>query len=398
MSDDNWGEQGDWNPNQQGQPSSQQSPRQQGGHQQQGGFGQQQGGQPPQGGFGQPQGGQPQQGGFQQDQAQGGPPTPRAGQQAWDANEGASQGTGPQQGGPQQASSWGEPGAGQSEWEQGGGGDFGGGGGDFGGGGGDFGGGGGGLGDGPDVDFDTVFENFKLLLGRSTGNVLLSFVIVVGAIMMFGVVIQGMNVGLMKADLATVAMILGILLIPVNFVLGMFSSAFQFGLFSPMKRLLVEGPGAVDGPIDGIKQSVQKIFPLMGASLVIGVVGFIGMLMCCVPGFLILFFTLPAPYLIATRDDLDFFEAFQEGFELAQRHVVLLLICVAGLIFLFFGIGAMIAISNFALMSVLQEWTPVVQPILIAPIQLLLGYLTTVLWAAVFTSIDAAERGTRIAG
>ncbi|HJK97031.1 MAG TPA: hypothetical protein RMF84_07400, partial [Polyangiaceae bacterium LLY-WYZ-14_1] len=132
------------------------------------------------------------------------------------------------------------------------------------------------------------------------------------------------------------------------------------------------------------------------ASLVYGVAVAVGMVLCIIPGLVAAFFLAFVPYLVSTQG-LDIGASLTRSVELAQKHVVPLLIAVAIYVVVALGVIAAIAVLTFIANAALG---PAAGAAFTSPVSFLIStiasYVGWLFFASALVTIDAAESGTEI--
>jgi hypothetical protein len=100
-------------------------------------------------------------------------------------------------------------------------------------------------------------------------------------------------------------------------------STFMVGLSRVMRRLAVEGAGAIDGPGDVVREATVRFFPIAGASLAVGVL--IGLASCLfvIPGIIAGVLLSSAVYLVAIGEPVA--DAVNRSAAISRRNLPLLL-------------------------------------------------------------------------
>jgi len=248
-----------------------------------------------------------------------------------------------------------------------------------------------------DVEVGAIFEGFQLLLARARPGLFgaLGTLLGVAALLQLPQWVIGV-IGAASPDAALATL-------PVSVCVGCIGGIGSFaigvvltGLLRVARRLLLEGPGAAQPVGPTLREATRDWISLALASLVYGVAVAVGMVLCIIPGLVAAFFLAFVPYLVSTQG-LDIGASLTRSVELAQKHVVPLLIAVAIYVVVALGVIAAIAVLTFIANAALG---PAAGAAFTSPVSFLIStiasYVGWLFFASALVTIDAAESGTEI--
>ncbi len=243
------------------------------------------------------------------------------------------------------------------------------------------------------ASIDEVVENVQAFFESFKGEMLIAW----GAYAAVALLLQTVEVGLY-----TVSWLLGdvagglfsLLMLPVWLLVGLaypLVTAGQMTLYGPMRAQIFEGVEP-EGWQGAVKQGLGRFWPVLGAILAIGAVI---PATCVLPGLVLAFFAVMAPYFLATRPSLGFVDAFKRSYEVAKRHWEVFAITIGALLASMLLFGCVFGVG------VGLSWLP-------APIgRIFADYATWlaatvfqlgifVVWGGVFVTVDGKETGERV--
>jgi len=248
------------------------------------------------------------------------------------------------------------------------------------------------------VEIGTVFETFRLLLARSQPGLLgaLGTVLGVSALLQLPQWVANIIAAVSPAS-ALAATPVSVCAGCIGFLGSVAVAVVLAGLFRPVRRLLLEGPGAAMDVRSTLRAATQDWVPLLVATLVLGVAVGFGSILCIVPGLVAAFFLGFVPYLVSTQG-MDIWASLTRSVELATKHVAPLLVAVVLFVAAMLAVGIVYAVVAFVLTAALG---PSAGPAFAAPIMFVLmtgtSYLGWLFFASTLVTIDAAESGIPIA-
>lgn len=178
----------------------------------------------------------------------------------------------------------------------------------------------------------------------------------------------------------------------LSLLAGPVAAAVLTGLARPARRALLEDAPA-PAPLAILEEATRGFVPLLLAALLFMLAVVVGTALCVLPGLVAYLFLVFVPYLVATQD-LDLGAAITRSIELAQRHVVPLVVVVVAVATVAFG--ALLATWLMTLVAT-QALGPAVGTAVAAP----LGYvvwqvaaLAAWFWTtAALVAIESSESG-----
>lgn len=256
----------------------------------------------------------------------------------------------------------------------------------------------------PQVAVSQIFENLKLLFGRSTSGILPAMAALAALALLLAVPSWVMNYlrlsALAEGDFRSfwaqgVGQYCGSLMTLVAAVLV---GALRVGIYRPIRRVMVEGPQAVAGPGDALKQAAQGYGMNIAAYLLVGVAMFFGVLACFVPVFVVMFFVAFVPYLVAAKGT-DVIESFKLSTKYAMNQAPALLAALGLIVLLVVVFACCIgAGGNAAAVSMFGLTGSAVA----LPFMTILGEVVALFWwlflGATLVTLETAETGTPIQG
>jgi len=259
------------------------------------------------------------------------------------------------------------------------------------------------LGSGGPADVGAVFSNFMTLVKRS-GLTFTALWLALAAVeltlnlpSLLQLLVQG---GAVDVGDAGKAFFFGTGMLCVslaNFAGLIVLAALKVALSRPMRASLVQGPEAVGGALGALKMAGSKIFPALGATLLVGLMVLAGLVVCVVPGFIVAFLFCMVPYLVVTRDELSFGGAFGESMRMAKLNagpiiLGIVLAVVVGLVLA--GVNAGLAV---VLVTNLREYGLFALSLSVFVIQVAVGLVSWLFWGAMYVSIETSDANVAIA-
>lgn len=243
------------------------------------------------------------------------------------------------------------------------------------------------------ASFDEAVENIKKFFGAFKGDVMTAWLVFAG----IGFLLQTLEVGvefftwLLSSATGGIGSIFGLLGIPVAILVGLGSvvlTAGQLSLYGPMREKMFHGiePGSWNA---ALKTGMGRIMPV---TLSIVAIAVIIPLTCVIPGLIIAFFAIMAPYLLASRQDLGVIDAFKRSYELAKKYWQVFALTIGGLFVAGLAAGCIVGIGSalYFLPEPLgmiggsyASWAAVTA----------FQFGIFVVWGGVFSTVDAHESG-----
>jgi len=254
----------------------------------------------------------------------------------------------------------------------------------------------------PQVQFSELIENFKLLFMRSKSGILPAMV----AIAALSIVVnspswvmnyftlhalsngdfQSFWAGGFGANCSRMFTLVAILLV----------GALRVGLARPMRRVMVDGPEAVNGVGDALKQSMEGYWMNLLAYFLVGIALAIGAILCILPMFVVAFFVAFVPYLVSSMN-VEIVEAFKLSATYAKNQAPALIASMGIVILVMVVLGCCvgaggnaIAVRLFGLMGTVA----------VTPLVSIIGELVGIVWwlfmGATFVTLETAETRTEI--
>ena len=253
-----------------------------------------------------------------------------------------------------------------------------------------------GIGDGwgeGDASIDEVVENVKRVFQAFKGEVMFAWLALAGVALIFALLETGL--ALMSALMPDLG-VFSILQIPVSFLGGLVGVgivAVQFSLYRPLKRKVFESFDPGDWQT-ALKSNLSPVLWILLTILVLGFGTSIGTVCCIVPGLFVAFLGSMAPYLMATRPNIDMMDAFKTSYVLAKKYWQIFAITIGALIGAGLVAGCFLGIAS-VLVSVLGSFGAVLSPGLgwIGTTLFQLGVF--IVWGGVFMTVDEKEGTTR---
>ena len=251
------------------------------------------------------------------------------------------------------------------------------------------------------AEVSDVMQAFKALLSRGTRGLLGAYLILAVARLITtapGWVLSYLQLSsLERGDLSgmTTYSVAGICTSVLQIGLGLVIGAVSIGMYRPARMLLVGEGAAVGGAGSVLKLSTQRFLPSLGVVLLVGVAIFLGALFCLLPGLVVAFFLMLAPYLVAAVDQ-DVVDSLKRSFELAKTNIVTLLLAIGGLI----GLTVIMVVVQMVLAVIAGSTGSMAATILIAPvvtvIGIAIGYPVFLFFAAVCIAVETTDAGVTL--
>lgn len=247
-----------------------------------------------------------------------------------------------------------------------------------------------------EATFDEVIDNVKTFFQSMQGPLLMAWLAYAGLTLL----LQTFDIGLYFLAWAFGALggIVSLILIPFSILVSLayFAvTAGQLTLYGPMRERVLHGVDP-DSWTAGIKEGLGRILPVLVALAAIGVLTSILSLCLFVPGLAFAFFTVMAPYLLATREEMPLGKGFTESYELSKKYWKIIAITIGALFAAgmvggcFLGVGAGMAAflpePIGPIFSDLSMWLGTT----------LFQFGIFVVWGGVFTTVDAHESGETV--
>ncbi len=250
--------------------------------------------------------------------------------------------------------------------------------------------------------FSQILENFKLLFERSKSGILMAMVAVAGLSLLLMspywvtnyLKLQALSTGNLQSFwLAGAGSICSSLWILLSYLLV---GALRVGISRPMRRVMVEGPQAVTGAGDALKQCMEGYWMNLVAYLLVGIAMTIGAFFCVLPMFVVAFFVAFVPYLVSARS-VDIVEAFKLSATYAQKQWLGLLASMALVILVMVVLGCCIGggVNAIALRAFGVVGTAAVAPLLMI-VGEAMGIVSWLFFGATLVTLETAESGTPI--
>ena len=180
-----------------------------------------------------------------------------------------------------------------------------------------------------DASVDEVIENVKRVFRAFQGQLMVAWLALAGVTLIFAVI--EMTFALLSSVVGVG--IFGLLVVPVSLVgglAGLVVLAAQFSLYSPLRQKIFAGFDPGDWQT-AIKSNLSSVVRILLTILVLGVGTGVGMMCCVIPGLVVAFFGSMAPYLMATRPELDMVDAFKRSYVLAKRYWMIFVVTIGAL-------------------------------------------------------------------
>lgn len=246
------------------------------------------------------------------------------------------------------------------------------------------------------ASFDEVIDNVKAFLAAFKGDVMMAWLVFAG----IGLLLTTLGVTvdffawLLSEATGFIGGLFGLLTLPLDVLIALGSvllTAGQLTLYGPMREKLFHGvePG---GWMAALKTGMNRFIPV---ALAIGAIALVIPLTCFIPGLVLAFFAIMAPYLLASRQ-LKLDEAFKQSYELAKEYWQVFAVTIGALMGGALVAGCVIAIAQGMMM------------ILPAPLSGIVGSYATwfavtllqigifIVWGGVFATVDSHESGEAI--
>jgi len=252
------------------------------------------------------------------------------------------------------------------------------------------------------VQFGEILENFKLLFERSKSGILLAMVAIAALSLLLMspywvanyLRLDAMSSGDYRSFwLAGAGSLCSSLWLIVAYLLV---GALRVGISRPMRRVMVEGPQAVTGPGDALKQCMEGYWMNLVAYLLVGIALTIGAFFCVLPMFVVAFFVAFVPYLVSARH-VDIVQAFKLSATYAQKQWLGLLASIAIVVLLTVIVGCCIGGGGnaIALRAFGLKGTAAVAPLLMI-VGEAMGIVSWLFFGATLVTLETAESGTPI--
>jgi hypothetical protein len=243
-----------------------------------------------------------------------------------------------------------------------------------------------------EATIDDVVENVRKFFELFKGEVLTAWIAYAVALL----ALETVEIGIQSVAelLGGAGAIFSIVMLPVVIVVGLaypLVTAGQLTLYGPMRERIFHG-SEPSGWMPAIKQGLSRFLPVLGAMLLIGIIIPLG---CVIPGLVVAFFAIMAPYYLATRESIGFVGAFTRSYEMAKKYWDIFAIT----------IGALLASGLLFGCIFSCGWAFDALP---EPLATIFGGYATwlaatvfqfgifVVWGGVFTTVDAHETGEQV--
>ena len=242
--------------------------------------------------------------------------------------------------------------------------------------------------------FDEVVDNVKAFFEAFKGPLLFAWLAYAGLMLLLetfevGLYVTGWALGMLGGFFGG---LLSLVLAPLLLLISFAATAGQLTLYGPIRERVFHGIEP-ESWTDGLKQGLQRIVPVGLAVFAIGLLTSFGLILCILPGLAFAFFTLMAPYLLATRGDTSLGGAFTRSYELAKKYWQVLAITIgalfaAGLVAgCFMGVGGGLAtVLPEPLGTIISQYAGWVG-------MTAFQFGIFVVWGGVFVTIDSHESG-----
>lgn len=252
------------------------------------------------------------------------------------------------------------------------------------------------------VSFNDVVDNFKLLFDRSKSGILPAMVVMSVLWILLSTPQYLTNFlklrALSEGDFDSmwvgtgIGACSGLWILVVAVLVG----ALRAGISRPMRRVMVEGPGAVQGVGDALKQCTHRYGMLVGAYLLTVIALVIGALLCILPMFVVMFFVAFVPYLVSACE-ADVVEAFKRSATYAQNQWQVLAGVLGGFVLIMVVVGCCVGgVTNALAVRIFGlSGTALVSPLL-AIVGELVGLFVWLFFGATLITLETAETGTPI--
>lgn len=256
---------------------------------------------------------------------------------------------------------------------------------------------------GKPASFSDVLENFKRLASRGNAGGLLAAYLLLTVVRLVVTVPQWVftylridAIGSGHLDSIGTYSAVSTCFSFVQLIFALIVAALFVGLYKPIRLLLVQGPGSVVGVGGALKLAWSRFLPALAITLIVGVCVAVGAVLCLLPGLVVLFFLVMAPYLVAAVDQ-DIGDSLRRSIDLAKTNVGVIIAGVGILI----AVAIVLAIVQFGLVAVsvsvlgLAVGTMVVAPIVFI-LGAAIGYLTFLFFGALYVTVETSASGEAI--
>lgn len=243
-----------------------------------------------------------------------------------------------------------------------------------------------------EATFDEVFENVRAVSRGFQGNIMMAWLLLAGVT--FGVETLEVMMYLVDWGLGIFGPIAWLIFGPLKIVAALAVVAVtgaQLSLYGPLREKVFHGiePESWSDALGSVGTRGLKV-TLALILIAIGIV-----VTCVLPGLVLAFFAVMAPYYLAT-DDLAIPDAFKRSYEMAKRYWQVVAVTIGALFGagMIFGclVGAGTGMAQFIpnplgyIMYTYAAWFGGV----------LFQFLLFVVWGGVFVTVDANESGETV--